>query len=458
MNGLNVLWSLVAFTGAVIIMVVFHEWGHYQVARWCGVRVLRFSVGFGKVLWKWQKSPQHTEWAISAIPLGGYVKMLDQREGPVQEKDLPYAFDQQSLLRRTLIVVAGPLANFVLAVLIYWWLLMAGLPGLRAFVDEPIAGSPAATAGIHAGDEILQFNGQAVEDWSDLNLRTLQSALAHEVIELSVRAADGRSVVRSLDLSHLQAGGEDPDLTRRVGLIPWNAPLDPVVGQVMAGSAAESAGLKAGDRILSINGKSVVSWQDVVKIIHANPEVSLGLELRRGEQWVQIQATPARRQDPAGRRIGILGVTPRVDETLKQRMTTVVRQPPLAAFTGAMEKTYEMTRLTLQSLKGMLMGELSARNVGGAIQIADYAGQAARVGWAAYFSFIAFISVGLGVINLFPIPVLDGGHLMYHVAEWVRGRPLSEQAMMLSQKVGFTVLMMLMGFALYNDIQRLITN
>jgi regulator of sigma E protease len=457
-NGINFLWSLLAFTGAIVIMVVFHEWGHYQVARWCGVRVLRFSVGFGRVLWKWQKSPQHTEWAISAIPLGGYVKMLDQREGPVQEKDLPYAFDQQTLLRRTLIVLAGPLANFLLAVLLYWLLLMAGMPGLKAFVDEPVTGSPAAVAGIHAGDEVLLFNGQAVEDWSDFNVRILQAALSHEVVELSLRTADGRMLNRSLDLTRFEAGGDDPDLARRVGLIPWKIPLEPVVGQVIAGTAAEAAGLRPGDRILSIQGKPVVSWQELVKIIHANPEVALELELRRNGQWMKLQATPARRQDSAGHAVGILGVTPRLDEASKNRMTTIVRQPPLAALGGAFGKTLEMTRLTLQSLKGMLTGELSARNVGGAIQIADYAGQAARVGWAAYFSFIAFISIGLGVINLFPIPVLDGGHLMYHVAEWVRGRPLSEQTMMLSQKVGFAILMMLMGFALYNDIQRLITN
>lgn len=456
---MTLIQPILAFLGAILIMVTFHEWGHYLVARWCGVRVLRFSVGFGRILWKWQKTPQDTEWAISAIPLGGYVKMLDQREGPVLERDLPFAFDQKPLYQRTLIVLAGPLANFLLALLIYWLLLMAGMPGVRTFVDEPAAGTPAAVAGIHAGDLVLQFDDQPVTDWGDLDMRILEAALGHESPQLLIRTADGREVSRTLDLSQLKESGDDADLPRHVGLSVWNAPLEPVVGQVMANMPAAAAGLHSGDRILAVNGKSVASWQEVVKMVHESAGVALTLAVRReGQGVLTLQATPTARKEGTGKSVGLLGITPRMDETLKNRLTTVVHQSPGDAMIGAARKTLAMTQLTLQSVKGMLVGQISARNVGGAIQIADYAGQAAKVSWIAYFSFIAFISVGLGVLNLFPIPVLDGGHLMYYVAEWVLGRPLSERAMILSQKLGFALLMFLMGFALYNDIQRLITN
>ena len=450
------LTTVIAFLVALGILIVVHELGHYSVARWCGVKVLRFSVGFGRPLVRRVYGADRTEWVIGAIPLGGYVKMVDEREDNVAQADLPRAFNRQSVWKRIAIVAAGPLANFLLAILLYWGLFVHGIPGMKPIIAEPPAGSIAAAAGFQAGDTLRAVDGEAVVQWQDARWRILRHGVDRAPVNVDVVDARGRPAVRELNLSSVTTAQIEENFLGHVGLAVAQPRFEPVVGRVVAGSVAERAGLLAGDRVLSIDGRTVEDWEGLVKTIRAHPGKPLVLEIdREGRAVPNVRLVPESAEE-AGKVIGKVGIGPKVDPAQVERMMVDVRYGPLESLGEAVAKTWSTSMLSLQMLGKMLIGEVSLKNLSGPITIADYAGQSVQVGWIAYLTFIALISISLGVLNLLPIPMLDGGHLMYYALEVVARRPVSERAMAIGQQVGMGVLFVLMAFAIFNDIHRLI--
>ncbi len=455
--------TLLAFIGAIALLVVFHELGHYWVARLCDVKVLRFSVGFGRVLQRKHFGRGETEWVISAIPLGGYVKMLDEREGEVAPEEVQRAFNRKPVLQRMAIVVAGPLANFLLAIVLYWILFIHGVPALKPLIDAPPPGTPAASARMQSGETITAIEGEPVQSWQDVRWLVMRQGLqrgdgAQEADELQFAGhlADGTKVFHLLDVRHLSIADLDGDFLGKLGLKLYEPQLLPVIGQVLEGSVAQRAGLRPGDRILSADGVAVVRWQEVVDIVRAHPDKAIGLQIQRGETISIVPVIP-RAVSENGLQVGRIGAAPQVDQAARSALLTSISYAPAQALSVSLRKTWDTSLISLKMLGKMLMGQISMKNLSGPITIADYAGQSAGMGWVAYFGFLALISVSLGVLNLLPIPLLDGGHLLYYVAELLKGSPVSEEAWALGQKIGVALLGTLMVFAIYNDINRLIS-
>ena len=453
---MSFLHTLVAFIVALGVLIVVHEYGHYLVARLCGIKVLRFSVGFGRPLALWRRGRDATEWVIAAVPFGGYVKMLDEREGPVAPEEAHRAFNRQGVGKRFLVVLAGPLFNFVFAILVYAGLHMHGLPEARPLVAEPPAGTLAAGAGLHAGDTIRSIGGTPVATWEDVRWRVLQAALQREVLKLEFIDSRGHLSQSSMDLSGFSSEAVEADVIERIGLRLYRPPLDPVVGKLVPGGPAERAGLQEGDRILRVDGAPVDTWEALVGLVRARPGLPLRLDVRRGAGIVTLQMQ-AESVDAGGTRIGRIGIAPRVPAGQADRMVVRVRYGPLDSLGKAIVKTWDISAFSLRTLGKMLIGEVSWRNLSGPVTIADFAGQSAQLGWISYLTFLALISISLGVLNLLPIPLLDGGHLMYYAIEVVKGKPVSERAMELGQRVGLALLLVMMAFAFYNDVNRLIT-
>ena len=448
--------TLLAFIGAIALLVVFHELGHYWVARRCGVRVLRFSIGFGKVIYSKRFANSDTEWVISAIPLGGYVKMLDEREDEVAPEDLQYAFNRQPVLQRMAIVIAGPLANFMLAIVLYWALFVHGMPGLKPTLGEAPPGSPAALAQMQAGETIASINGETIPSWQELRWTILELALRQGEVKIEARSAQGEPLFHLLDISGLEAKDMEGEFLGKLGLHPYQPVVLPVIGKVVEGGVAQRAGLQEGDHILRANGVAMQRWDELVEMIRAHPGQTVRLDIQRGEMTSSIELMPQEVAE-SGKIVGKIGAAPQVDSTIWQAMLIEVSYDPLEAFSRSLRKTWETSAITLKMLGKMVLGEVSMKNLSGPITIADYAGQSAETGAAAYLSFLALISISLGVLNLLPIPLLDGGHLLYYVAELVKGSPVSEQAWEIGQKIGIALLGTLMIFAIYNDINRLIS-
>ncbi|OGS80335.1 MAG: RIP metalloprotease RseP [Gallionellales bacterium GWA2_55_18] len=448
--------TLFAFIGAIALLVVFHELGHYWVARRCGVRVLRFSVGFGKEIYRKRFAGSDTEWVISAVPLGGYVKMLDEREGEVAPQDLQYAFNRQPVLRRMAIVVAGPLANFLLAIVLYWALFMYGVPGLKPVLGDVPPGSPAAIAQMQAGETILTVNGETIPNWQELRWTLLELALRQGEVKIEARSAQGGYLFHLLDMSSLEAKDLDGEFLDKLGLHTYQPIILPVIGKIAEGSVAQRAGLQEGDRILRANGITMQRWLEVVEMVRTHPGQTVRFDIQRGGAVSSISVIP-QAVGESGKTVGKIGAGPQVDNAAWQAMLTEASYGPLEAFAISLRKTWETTIISLKMLGKMVMGEISMKNLSGPITIADYAGQSAEMGVAAYLGFLALISVSLGVLNLLPIPLLDGGHLLYYAAELVKGSPVSEQAWEIGQKIGIALLGTLMAFAIYNDINRLIS-
>lgn len=448
---MSVLHTVVWFLVAISILVVVHEFGHYLAARLAGVKVLRFSLGFGKPLFSRRVGRDQTEWVLAALPFGGYVKMLDEREGEVPAAEAHRSFNRASVWRRIGIVAAGPIANFLLAIVFYWALFLHGMPAMKPLIGEPSAGTPAAQAGLVSGDEIRRVNGADTPSFQDLRLELLRAGVAGDPLVLEL--ADGRSV--QLDAPPMDTENLERDTLRPLGIVRYAPEIDPVIGEVLPGGAAARAGFQSGDRLVAANGKGVTTWQDWVKLIRQHPSQPLRIEYEREGQMHILTVVPDT-VDDNGQRIGKIGAGPKVDPALMDDLMTEVRYGPVEALGRGAEKTWDMSLFTLEMMGRMVVGQVSWKNLSGPLTIADYAGQSATLGWISFVGFLALVSVSLGVLNLLPVPLLDGGHLMYYVAEVLTGRPVSERTMEIGSRVGMMLLLLLMSFALFNDLQRLL--
>ncbi|HTP63239.1 MAG TPA: RIP metalloprotease RseP [Burkholderiales bacterium] len=451
---MNILHTVVSFVVALGVLIVVHEYGHYLVARLCNVKVLRFSVGFGRPLATWRLGRDATEWSVAAIPFGGYVKMLDEREAPVQESELHRAFNRQGVGRRFLIVLAGPVFNFVFAILVYAGLFMYGLPEARPVLAQPAAGTLAQSAGFEAGDTVRSIDGEPMKTWQDLRWRVLQGALQREALRFEVTGAHGDISMHVLDLRGYPSEDVESDALERIGLRLHRPPLDPVIGRVVPGAAAERAGLAADDRVTQADGKPVANWEALVQAIRSHPGEVLRLTIERDGAQLKIDVLPEAVNEN-GTKIGRIGAAPRIPPAESERIVVRVSYGPLDSLAKAVAKTWDISVFSLKMLGKMLTGEVSWKHLSGPVTIADYAGQSAQMGWLAYATFLALISISLGVLNLLPIPLLDGGHLMYYSVEIIKGSPVSERAMELGQRVGLALLLVVMAFAFYNDLNRL---
>ena len=451
---MTLLWSLLAFAVAIGVLVTVHEYGHFLAARLMGVKVLRFSVGFGRPLLRRRFGRDGTEFVVAALPLGGYVKMLDEREGAVAPDERARAFNRKGLRARTFIVSAGPLANFLFAIVAYGVMFMIGVGGVRPVVGEVTPDTPAAVAGFERGEEIVRIAGREATDWEQVNLRLLDHTVRGDSIEIWVRDEAGREWRRELDLGDRQALLAEGQFLRRVGLQPYRPELVPRIGAVEGGSPADRAGLAPGDRVMRVDGDRVGDWYALVQRIQASPDQTLRLEVERDGRTLHLEVVPAsvsRNGDAVGR-IGA-GVDP--DQPAAREMAVVVRQGPGQALLSGFGRTWDVSVLTLGILWRMVTGEASVKNISGPVTIAEFAGTSAVIGISAFLGFLGLVSISLGIINLLPIPMLDGGHLLYFLAEAVKGSPVSERTQIIGQQLGLLAIAGLMTLALYNDFTRL---
>jgi len=450
---MDLLHTLFYFIVAIGILVAFHEFGHFWVARKVGVKVLRFSIGFGKVLWSYQKHPADTEYVLSAIPLGGYVKMVDEREGEVAPEDLPYSFNRQPVWARTAIVAAGPLFNLILAVALFWGVLVIGETGIKPILGAVEQDTLAAQAGFTEGDEITAVNGKLTPTWVDAMESIVSSALEGEqTINVSI-THDSEPAIRTLTLDE-QDKIDAAVFYKRLGFKPWSPSLKPIIGRVLPDSSALAADLRKGDLIISADNTAIKDWQQWVEIIKAHPDIAIHLMIERDGVRMPISITP--KAEKVGEKTeGKIGAGVLVPEELIKSITVERALSPIDAIPAAFKTTYFYCTSTLKMMGRMLIGKASVENLSGPISIAQYAGQSADMGFVAFIKFLGLVSVSLGVLNLLPIPVLDGGHLLFFVLEAIRGKPVSEKAQLFFQQIGLTLLMLLMAIAMFVDVQRL---
>ncbi|NMX71928.1 sigma E protease regulator RseP [Pseudomonas sp. WS 5532] len=450
---MSALYMIVGTLVALGVLVTFHEFGHFWVARRCGVKVLRFSVGFGMPLLRWHDR-RGTEFVIAAIPLGGYVKMLDEREGEVPADQLDQSFNRKTVRQRIAIVAAGPIANFLLAIVFFWVLAMMGSQQVRPVIGAVEADSMAAKAGLVAGQEIVSIDGEPTTGWGAVNLQLVRRMGESGTINVVVREQDSTAETpRALALDHWLKGADEPDPIKSLGIRPWRPALPPVLAELDSKGPAQAAGLKTGDRLLALDGQALGDWQQVVDLVRVRPDTKIVLKVERDGAQIDVPVTLAVRGEAkaAG---GYLGAGVKgVD--WPPSMVREVSFGPLAAIGEGAKRTWTMSVLTLESLKKMLFGELSVKNLSGPITIAKVAGASAQSGVADFLNFLAYLSISLGVLNLLPIPVLDGGHLLFYLVEWVRGRPLSDRVQGWGIQIGISLVVGVMLLALVNDLGRL---
>lgn len=453
MNGF--LTSVLSFIVAIAILVAVHEWGHYIVARLVGVKVLRFSVGFGRPLWLRRYGADQTEYCISAIPIGGYVKLLDERDCDVTAAEQDRTFNHQSLPAKTAILAAGPVLNFLFAIVAYWCMFVVGVPGLKPVVGEIVPDSVAARSGLMDGDQIRAVGGLDVATWESAVLEMIGSMLDTGDIELRVSGADGAEREAVLRVAGRESELTEPGrLFEGLGFRPWTPALPAVLDTLTADGPAERAGLLPGDRVIAADDQSIETWPDWVDFIRARPDESVTATIVRdgAERRVEIRIGVV---EEAGESIGRIGASVRIPADLAGDMRAEQRYGVLAAIPIAVSKTWNMMTLTVKMVVSMVTGDVSVKNISGPINIAQFAGQSVSVGPVAFLGFLAIVSISLGILNLLPIPMLDGGQIVFQVIEGLKGSPLSERAQLLGQQVGIVFLLLLMSFAFYNDLTRI---
>ena len=455
---MDVIHNIFFFIVAIGVLVTFHEFGHYWVARKAGVKVLRFSVGFGKPLFSWRRKTaegDEIEYVIAAIPLGGYVKMLDEREGEVSESDKSRAFNNQNISKRIAIVFAGPAFNFILAIFLYWLVFMMGTTVDRPFVGEAEPDSIAASAGFEVQDEVLMVGDAVVNSWNEFRLEILDQGLDGGDLQIRVRARDNNEYTRLLALGDMRLLENEGDIFKLIGFNQWMPELKAEIGGVVENSAAENAGLRKGDVFLQVDGIAVDQWSTLVEMIRAKPNKAMQfVVLRNGVEEI-VTVIPQSRKTTDGEQ-GFIGAYQHLPEEVLQMLITHIEYSPSEALMNATAKTWDMSTLTLRVLWKMVSGEASLSNISGPITIATYAGVTASIGLVSFLSFLAVISVSLGVLNLLPVPMLDGGHLFYYLIEIIKGSPVSEAFELRGQQVGMAILALLMSVAIFNDLQRLV--
>ncbi|WP_081136723.1 RIP metalloprotease RseP [Halomonas sp. BC2] len=451
---MGLIQNILAVIVVLGLLVTFHEFGHFWVARRCGVKVLRFSVGFGKPLWS-TVDRHGTEFAVAAIPLGGYVKMLDEREAPVPEEQLDQAFNRKTVWQRIAIVAAGPIANFLLAIVAYWALFVAGTTTVAPIVGPVTPNSPAAEAGLPQGSEITAIQGDAMRSWEEINLKLVSMIGFNGELAIEARPeGSSASRVYQLPISRYMVRQDPPQPLETLGFVPWRPDVPAVLGQVLEGQAAAEAGLQAGDRITTLNGEPVRDWMQFVEVIRDSAGQTLSVGYQRNGEAGTLTMTPGRNTLETGVEVGYIGAGAEPvnwpDELLRD-----IRYGPIEALGQALSRTGDMVLLTVDAIRKMLVGLISPSNLSGPITIAQISGDSARAGTEAFVSFLAYLSISLGVLNLLPIPVLDGGHLLYYFVEVLRGRPVSEQTQAIGLRIGLAMVGTLMLMALYFDLMRL---
>ena len=435
----NAGWFLVA----VFILVTFHELGHFSVARLLGVGVSKFSVGFGKTLYSFRSRRSGTEYVLGVLPFGGYVKFIDEREDHVDPRDLPYAFNRQKLWVRAAIVIAGPGANFILAIFFYWLVFGIGVPGVEPVIGYVEPGSSAEAVGLQRGDRIARVNGRKVRSWGEHRYYLLNQVEAGKTLTFAIVTPTGQNKTVSIESSRLQSGQLNPlILEEQIGVLPR---LAPIVGTLIAGEVADASGIKVNDRFMVVDGITINGWRDVVKTISSRPEQATRVSVLRNGSLKTIVVVP-KAIHSLDSVVGRIGVGP------ANHVDVVVRLGAGEAINRAVEATWLLSKLTVGMIVQMVQGKESTKNIGGPLSIAKYAGASAQYGLTAFLTFLAILSISLGILNLLPIPVLDGGHLVYFIIEAIKGGPVSEAFMYRSQQLGFAVLAVLISFALYNDV------
>ncbi|MCP4996347.1 MAG: RIP metalloprotease RseP [Gammaproteobacteria bacterium] len=448
------LFTLISFIVALGVLITVHEFGHFWVARKMGVQVLRFSVGFGKPIWR-RKGRDDTEYQIAMIPLGGYVKMLDEREGLVEDKDLSRAFNRKPLSARAAIVAAGPIFNLLFAIIAFWLVFVIGDTGTRPLVGGVVEDSVAYQGGFQPGDEWLAVGDRTTPSWETAVYTLLSASMDTNNLQITVKDRDGMERIRSLPGKGLAERAEDGRLLESLGLSPERPRIPAVIGTVVDGEAAALAGLQTGDLVLALDNQPVEDWSALVKLIQKRPGAAVSLALEREGQ---IQTVPViiGRIERGGKQQGRIGAGVQVPEGLYERYKATFQLSPLEAIPASFEKTWDMSFFMLKMMGRMLTGEASIKNLSGPISIAQIAGKTASYGAIYFLKFLALISVSLGILNLLPVPILDGGHLMFYLVEAIMGRPLSEEIQIQGQKVGMAILLALMGLAFYVDLTRLL--
>jgi len=459
---LTALLTPLAFILTLGLIITVHEYGHFQVAKWCGVKVLKFSIGFGKPLFSKTAGKDHTEFVLATIPLGGYVKLLSEAEfvntPEYASHDMQRSLEQAALWKRMAIVLAGSTANILLAIMLYWGLLMMGVVGLKPTIGTVLDQSPAAIANLATGETIQKINDEVVTTWQDARWLLLNASFKDQPVMVQAVNENNEIHLRRLDLSHVNDDDAniDQDILEKIGIKPLQPIVEPRIGELINGGAASKAGLQTDDLVKSVNGQTVPLWEDFVKYVRASPNKPLALIVERKAVEIALELTPEAIEEN-GETIGRIGAGFNVAPSVMEAYIVTKEYTFLSGFIAASVKTWDTAIFSLKMLGNMLTGQVSIKSISGPITIANYAGQSANMGIKVFIGFIALISISIGVLNLLPIPVLDGGHFMYYIVEFFTGKPVSETVILYGQKIGFTLLAMMMALAVYNDIIRLIT-
>ena len=451
----EILVSIGSFILVIGILVTFHEYGHFWVARKLGVKVTRFSVGFGKPVFSWRGKRDGTEYVIAQIPLGGYVKMIDERDEPVDEADLPYAFNRKPLATRMAVVVAGPLFNFILAVFAYWAVFIIGIEGIKPVVGEIQASSRAEQAALRSGDQIVSINDVKTVNWDSIGLELIEGVLDQaDQVTVTVIDENQQEQTRHINLKGLSADLSKGNIISNIGIHPRLPVWSAIIDSVIEGEPAALAGFRSGDKVIAVNEQDIKDWRDWVRYLRKRPGEQVQVSILRDGEYRQLSLVVGNKLDDSVS-YGYIGAIAKPPEGIPPELRSVLQYSPLMAIGPALKKTAQLSLLTLRMLGKMLVGEVSVKNISGPITIAQYAGQSASIGLVQFLAFIAIVSVSLGVLNLLPIPVLDGGHLMYYLVEMFKGSPVSEKTQLLGQQIGLVILALLMMLAVYNDVMRL---